>query len=240
MVEWQRAAQECIDYAAQRPQVARECVRLLLEDLRCNIAQSAKRLRGFLIRSNHFGEAKVYELGYRLLGSVRHHDIFQFQITMHDAVIVQVFYSERQLISQLSDAVLTEVEVTDLEVVEEIRSGHVVEDDVVVLTVFEEVDEVDDVGMLAHLEHFNLTSLLENLDVSHVLLFHLFNSYFLAGLFVRGKLYQPELTLAQSLVKGVEVENVRVPHRVLEPADPLRLVLNFREENQARLVRRDH
>ena len=97
---------------------------------------------------------------------------------MHDAVIVQVFYSERQLISQLSDAVLTEVEVTDLEVVEEIRSGHVVEDDVVVLTVFEEVDEVDDVGMLAHLEHFNLTSLLEHLYVSHVLLFYLFNGNF--------------------------------------------------------------
>ena len=85
--------------------------------------------------------------------------------------------------------------------------------------------------MLAHLEHFNLTSLLEHLDVSHVLLLHLFNGYFLACLFVRGKLYQSKLTLAQSLVKGVKVENVRVPHRVLEPADPLRLVLSFLEEN---------
>ena len=94
--------------------------------------------------------------------------------------------------------------------------------------------------MLAHLEHFNLTSLLEHLDVSHVLLLHLFNGYFLACLFVSGKLYQSKLTLAQSLVKRVEVKNVRVPHRVLEPADPLRLVLNFREEDQARLIGRDH
>ena len=57
---------------------------------------------------------------------------------------------------------------------------------------------------------------------------------------MNGKLYQSKLALAQSLVQGVEVENVRVPHRVLEPADPLRLVLNFREEDQARLIGRDH
>ena len=88
MVEWQRAAQECIDYAAQRPQVTRECVGLLLEDLRGDIAQSAKGFRGLLIGSNHFSEAEVYKLGHRLLGRVRHHDIFQFQITMHDAIIV--------------------------------------------------------------------------------------------------------------------------------------------------------
>ena len=55
VVKWQRAAQKGVNYAAQRPQVARECVRLLLKDLRGDIAKSAEGFRGFLIGSNHFG-----------------------------------------------------------------------------------------------------------------------------------------------------------------------------------------
>ena len=94
---------------------------------------------------------------------------------MYNSIIVQVFYSKRQLISEFPDAVLTKIEVADLKVVEEIRSRHVVEHYVVVLTVLEKVDEVYDVGVLAHLENFDLTSLLEHLNVSHILLFYLFN-----------------------------------------------------------------
>ena len=48
---------------------------------------------------------------------------------------------------------------------------------------------------------------------------------------VNCKLYQSKLALAQSLVQGVEVENVRVTHSLLKPFHPLRLVLNFGEEN---------
>ena len=57
---------------------------------------------------------------------------------------------------------------------------------------------------------------------------------------MNGKLHQSKLTLAQSFVEGVEVENVLVAHGLLEPVDPKLLVLSLWEEDQARLVGRDH
>ena len=99
---------------------------------------------------------------------------------MYDTVIVQILYTERQLVNDLTDSFLIKTVTAALHVIEEISSFHVFENNVVVLTVLKEIDEVDDVGMLAHLEDFNLTSLLEHFYVIHILLFHLFDGYFLA------------------------------------------------------------
>ena len=56
---------------------------------------------------------------------------------------------------------------------------------------------------------------------------------------MNSELHQSKLALAQSLIKGIVVQNVRITHSLLKPVDPLCLVLNFLEENQARLVRRN-
>ena len=52
------------------------------------------------------------------------------------------------------------------------------------VAVLEEVDKVNDIGVLAHFEHFDLATLLENLDVRHVFLCYLLHCDFLVGLLV--------------------------------------------------------
>ena len=76
--------------------------------------------------------------------------------------------------------------------------------------------------------------------MGHVLLFHLLDRHFLARLLVQGKLDQAKLTLSQRFVERVELEDVGVSHGLLEPSDPLSLVLLLREEDEARLVWWDH
>ena len=127
---------------------------------------------------------------------------------MDDAVAMEVFDTEGELVSQFTHAVLTEVEISSLEVVEEVRARHVVESNVVVLAALEEVHQVDDVGVLTHLEHLDFTTLLEHLNMRHVLLFHLLNRHFFARLLVLAQLHQAKLTLAQCLVKSVELEDI--------------------------------
>jgi len=56
---------------------------------------------------------------------------------------------------------------------------HILEYNVVVVRVFEEINELDDVRMLAHLENLDLSSLLVDFDGLHVLLLHSLNSHLL-------------------------------------------------------------
>ena len=114
-----------------------------------------------------------------------------------------------------------------MQVVEQVRPLHVVQHDVVVLTVLKQVDQVDDVGVLAHFEDFNLSSLLEDLDVGHVLLLDLFDGHFLFGLFVGSKLHKTELALAQGFVEIIELKHVGHAHGVLEDVAPLGCIVRL-------------
>ena len=102
---------------------------------------------------------------------------------------MQVLYTERHLVSDLTDAFLAEVEGAGLHIVEEISSSHELKHYIIIFIVLEDVNEIDNVRMLAHFEYFNLTSLLEHLYMCHILLFHLLDSYFPAGLLVNPQLY---------------------------------------------------
>lgn len=54
--------------------------------------------------------------------------------------------------------------------------------------------------MLAHLEDFYLSPLLEHFNMSHVLFLDLLYGNFLGCLLVKGKFYEAELPLTQRLI----------------------------------------
>jgi len=103
-----------------------------------------------------------------------------------NAIGVQVFNSLGQLEGQLPDSGLSQVEFPCLEVVEQVAARHVVQDDVVVVTVLKDINQVDDVGVLTHLQHFNFSPLLKHFNVSHVALFHLLDRHFPLVFLVEG------------------------------------------------------
>ena len=156
---------------------------------------------------------------------------------MDDAIAVKVLNTESQLISQLFNSVLTQIKISDLQIVEKIWARHVVEHDIIVLTVFEQIDEVDNVRVLAHLKHFDFAPLLEHFNMRHVLFLHLLYGDFLRCLLVQCKLDEAELALTEGLIECVILENVRVAHGLLQPVDPLLLVLVLWEEDKTRLIR---
>jgi len=53
-------------------------------------------------------------------------------------------------------------------VIKQVFTCHVLQHDKVVLTALKQVDQFNDARVLAHLEHFDLTPLLQNLDRLHV------------------------------------------------------------------------
>ena len=107
VVKGQRAAEQCVDDAAKRPQVTLKGVWFLFEDLGSDVSKSAERLHGALVWSNHFRKAKVDEFGHRVVRGVRHHDVFQLEVSVHDSVAVQVLNAEGQLVGKLADPVLS-------------------------------------------------------------------------------------------------------------------------------------
>lgn len=77
VIERQRTAEKSVNDAAERPQVTREGVRFLLQNLRCDIAQGTKWLSSALVRANHFGKTKIDKFRHRIISGIRHHDIFK-------------------------------------------------------------------------------------------------------------------------------------------------------------------
>ena len=76
------------------------------------------------------------------------------------------------------------------------------------IVVLKQINELDNVLVLAHLEHFYLPSLLVHFYRLHVCLGDDFYSKVSTILFVRCKFNDTELTLAQVFVNGIEVINV--------------------------------
>lgn len=93
--------------------------------------------------------------------------------------------------------------------------------------------------MLAHFENLNLTPLLKDLNMSHVLLLYLLDSNALARLLVLSKLDQAKLSFTERFIEGIKLEHIRVAHSLLQLIDPSSLVILFWEEHQTRLVWRN-
>ena len=81
--------------------------------------------------------------------------------------------------------------------------------------------------MLAHFENLNLTPLLKDLDMSHVLLLYLLDSNALVRLLVLSKLDQAKLSFTERFIEGIKLEHIRVAHSLLQLIDPSSLVILF-------------
>lgn len=103
---------------------------------------------------------------------------------MDNTVVVEILDTLDQLESELSGSLLCDLETSLLEVVEEILSFHVLHDNIVIFRIFEKILKLNDVGVLAHLEHLNLLSLLKNFDRFHVFLFDSLDSHEITSFFV--------------------------------------------------------
>ncbi len=93
-----------------------------------------------------------------------------------------------------------------LNVVKEIFALHVFKHDKVSLAVFEEVNQPDDVVVLAHFQHFDLSPLLEYLDRLHVSFLDCLDGSLGSSHFVSGHPDEAKLTFAKSLSKLIEVK----------------------------------
>ena len=76
------------------------------------------------------------------------------------------------------------------------------------IVVFKQINELDDILVLAHLENFYLASLLVHFYRLHVSFRDYFYGKVATVLLVRCKFNDAELTLAQVFVDGIEVINV--------------------------------
>lgn len=112
------------------------------------------------------------------------------------------------------------------DVVEEVFASHELKDYEVVLTAFEQVQELDDVGMLAHLEHFDLASLLEDLNRLHVSLVDGLDSDLFSGPFVFSQLDHTELTFSKAALEIVKFICITLIYHFPNALDPQLLLLN--------------
>ena len=114
---------------------------------------------------------------------------------MHDTEPVHVLDAERDLICDILRSLLSQGKASGLQILEQVFALHVVEDDIVRLTVFKQVNESDDVVMLAHLEDLNLSTLLEDLYWLHVLFLDRLDGHLLVCHLVGSQFDEAELAL---------------------------------------------
>ena len=240
MVEGQRARQQRVDDAAQATHVARESVGLLAEHLGRNIAQCAKRLLCCIAGTDDLGKTKIYDLWHGTVRAIAHHDVLELEIPMHDAELVEVLHAHRHLVCQVLDPLLWQGEASLLDVVEEVLTLHVFENNEVGLTILEQVDQLDNILVLAHLEDLDLAPLLEDLNRLHVRLLDRLDRGLDAGDLVRGQLDHAELAFAQRFAQLVEVEQVGEAHGLEEHVHPALLLISAVEVEDARFVWREH
>lgn len=108
---------------------------------------------------------------------------------MHDSIVVEIEQALRNLPRNVLASCLGDHEVSLLHVFKEVAPFHVLKDDVVVSMAFEEVNQLDDVGVLTHLEHLDLFLLLIDLNGSDVFLLDNLDGYCLSGELVLSELH---------------------------------------------------
>ena len=87
---------------------------------------------------------------------------------MHNPKAVEVLDTLHDLEDDCLSMLLRQDVVPLRYVVEQVFTSHVLEHDKIVLTALKQVDQLNDARVLAHLQHFDFSSLLENLNRLHV------------------------------------------------------------------------
>lgn len=134
---------------------------------------------------------------------------------MNDSIAVHILQPAGNLIGNHLYSFLAYVKTSGLDVVEQISTGHILKHHKVVLGVFKQVYKTYNILMLANLKYFDFSPLLENFDVSHVLLLHLLDGYGNASLQVLGFLNKSELAFPKCAFELVKVQDVAVAHNLV-------------------------
>ena len=127
---------------------------------------------------------------------------------MGHAVRVQVIQCRGNLVRQLLGTSLSNRECTFFEVAKQITACQLFHDDVNIVLILKDIQQSNNMRVLAHLEDFDLTSLQFDVLHRHLLLRHDFHGNRLARLLVDGRFNKAEFSLAQSLFDLIEIENV--------------------------------
>lgn len=95
MVKGEGPAQKRIGDAADAPYITSEVIRLLLQDFRGNIAQCAERFITSHGWSDDSCQPEIYNPRDSLVSIIRHHYVLKFQITMNDAILLEILNGHR-------------------------------------------------------------------------------------------------------------------------------------------------
>lgn len=140
---------------------------------------------------------------------------------MHNTETVKVLNALHQLQDELLYMILLESELPGLQVFKHVLTLHVLHDDLVLVTGLEDVNQLDNVSVLTHLEDFDLATLLGHFDRAHFLLLYGFDSEEVSGRDVSGKADHAELTRAELTLNLVEVSQAIIASHLTQGLDPL-------------------
>lgn len=94
--------------------------------------------------------------------------------------------------------------------------------------------------MLTHLENFNFSPLLINLDWLHIRLIDCLDCELVSVLLVLSELYHAELTLAEVSLQLVKVIDIEFANYLANRLNPLRLTFNGAEVKDSRFIWRQN
>jgi hypothetical protein len=123
--------------------------------------------------------------------------------------------------SDIPGPVLGDLELSPVQVLEQVPARAVLEDYVDVLRVLEDVNQPDDVRVLADLEDLDFSLLKLQLLKRHVFLLNNLDGHLPLRLLVDGELHLPELPFTKVLMNIIEILDGRVPHSTLDVLHPL-------------------
>lgn len=142
---------------------------------------------------------------------------------MNDAIVVQMPYSQPYLVRKLLDPALSQLELACLDVVKQVATLHVLQHNVVVFTILKQVNETDNIWVLAHLEHLDLSPLLIYLYLLHIFFVDCLDCHLLAIVLVCCQLHEAKLAFAEIALEVIEIKHIVVTDSVLELLGPLLL-----------------
>mmetsp|Transcript_117288 Transcript_117288/g.328260 ORF Transcript_117288/g.328260 Transcript_117288/m.328260 type:complete len:279 (+) Transcript_117288:813-1649(+) len=163
-VKWDLATEQ-----DKHDDAATPCVRLPTvpanDDLGCNVIRRPQARRQDLTGFAEAGEAEIDDLQGVPLDRLRaaQQEVFRFDVPVANVAVVDVVHAPEDLLHDERRVVLREVPGGD-DVVEEVASGAELHDEVEALAVLEELEELDDVGVVHHLHDLDLL-----LEAEHVL-----------------------------------------------------------------------
>lgn len=121
---------------------------------------------------------------------------------------VQIVERSCNLVTQLFGALFTYRKLTPFEIAKQVTAVQLLHHNVDIVLVFEDIEESDNVGMLAHFENLNFSPLQFDILNGHLLLGHDLNRDSLSSLPVDSTLYKTKFALAKSFLDFVIVEHV--------------------------------